>query len=420
MTDHSGWYPPSQVCYPPVLPTYLKNVYDLQPIVGLPSNDEVVGIHTIIQAATKVSSVPGMHDSDLFMKLADHLFSAQMLVYRSKYTNLLFPTDVTYTPPVLPAHVPVNLEPVSCAPSDEEVTKVQDAIRTYQKYSEIPSMFEPRVSAELSQHFFDIQMARYMSRAAQRQPIIVPQEITQPRNSTGITTDIGNDHASNDGTGAGVIESHQLQNTVIRDVLERSNQLAERSNQLIERSNEIAERTNQLMDRPDQPVEQSSRSTGQPSPDNRPGRFNEPLGRLNQYLERSNQLAEEFKAPVEQIGDALKTINKVLVEIQHAIVRSCKGNSTDAIRSLVNEEGDLPTESTWLWFLSDNDNKLDLRVGQEISSWFITDDQIVYYLQFYGIEGDFFADEEKTTLLVGKKNEARKKLGRYLTSALAW
>ncbi|CAE6435828.1 unnamed protein product [Rhizoctonia solani] len=427
MVDHSGWYPPGQVCYPPELPTYLKSVHDLQPIVGVPSDDEVVGIHTVIQVAARASSIPGMHDPVLFMKLTDHLFSAQMLVYRNKYTSLMFPTDVTYTPPTLPAHVPVNLEPISCAPSDEEVTKVQDAIRTYHKYWEIPSMFEPLVSAELSQHLFDIQMARYMSRAAQRQPNPVPQETTQPRNPTGATTDTGNTNASNNvGTGDDVIESHQLQNTAIHDILERSNQLveranqlSERSNQLIERSNQIAERTNQLIDRPDQPAEQSNQPTDQPSTNSLAERFNELLGRLNLYLERSNQLAEGFKTPADQIGDTLKTINKVLVGIQHAVVRSCNSGSVCSTMSLINEKGDYPTETGWLWLPNSEAGKISTYLGSRVSQYYISDTEVAYYLRFYGLEGDFFEDPEKTRLSRNNNIAARNKLAQYLTSALA-
>ncbi|KAH7335844.1 hypothetical protein B0J17DRAFT_55897 [Rhizoctonia solani] len=414
MTDHSGWYPPSQVCYPPELPTYLKTVYELKPIVGVPSHDEVVGIHAVIQAATKVSSVPGMHDPDLFRKLADHLFSVQMLVYRNKYTSLMFPTDVTYTPPALPAHVPANLEPISCTPSDEEVTKVQDAIRTYQKYSEIPSMFEPQVSAELSQHLFDIQMARYMCRAAQQQPNPPPQENIQPRNLTGIATNMAEENSAhsmsnNAGTGAESMESHHLQNTAIQEILERSNQLveranelSERSNQLIERSNQISERTNQLIERPDHPAEQSNQTADQPSTDNLVERFNELIGRLNQHLEHSNQLAAGFKTPVEQIGDALKTINKVLVGVQHAIVRSRKGVPVYSILSLINEKGECPLETTWPWSPMATGGKVNTFMGGQSTQWSISDENVVYYLRFYGLEGDFFEDPEKTQLLPEK------------------
>ncbi|CAE6493346.1 unnamed protein product [Rhizoctonia solani] len=135
MADRPGWYLPTQICYPPELPAYLKNVYDLKPIVGVPIDADVIGIHAVIQAANRVSGVPGMHDPGLLMGLADHLFSVQMAEYRSKFSLVIFPSDATYTPPELPAHVSVKLEPVSGTPSDDEMTKAQEALRFYQQFS---------------------------------------------------------------------------------------------------------------------------------------------------------------------------------------------------------------------------------------------------------------------------------------------
>ncbi|CAE6484325.1 unnamed protein product [Rhizoctonia solani] len=355
-----------------------------------------------------------------------------MAVYRSKYTSLLFPSDATYTPPTLPTHVSVNLEPISGAPSDEQVTKVQEAIRSFQKYSEIPSMFEPRVSAELSQHLFDIQMARYMSRAAQRQSRHMPHEATQrltPTTAIERATDIAeetstHDTTNNAGTRAGVVASHELQEVGIRDILERSNQLveranqlSERSNQLIERSNRIAEQSSQPIERSDHPVEQPERSTDQPS--NLSEQFNELTGRLNHHLERSNQLVEEYKKPVEQLGDVLRTINKVLVGIQHAIIRNHRGNTQSAINCLVNEKGDIPPEhfdvSLWDSFCQD---RLDFEVNNNLLITYPTDDQVVRLLRFYGIGEDLFEDSEKTKLDRQNKDKARLMLSQYWTSAL--
>ncbi|KDN46430.1 hypothetical protein RSAG8_04374, partial [Rhizoctonia solani AG-8 WAC10335] len=114
------------------------------------------------------------------MKLTDHLFGAQMARYRSKYSLITFPSvsvslflpvitdplwsgqDATYTPPVLPTHISVNLEPISGAPTDDEIIKVQEAFQNYQELRRSPSMFDVHVNMELSQHLFDIQTARYM------------------------------------------------------------------------------------------------------------------------------------------------------------------------------------------------------------------------------------------------------------------
>ncbi|KDN36162.1 hypothetical protein RSAG8_11043, partial [Rhizoctonia solani AG-8 WAC10335] len=371
-----------------------------------------------------------MDNPGLLMQLGDHLFSAQMAVYRSKYTSLLFPSDATYTPPTLPAHVSVTLEPVSGAPSEEQVTKIQEAIRSYQKLSEVPSIFEPRVSAELSQHLFDIQLARYMHRAAQRQPSTRPHEVTRHPNlvraaeTTIDRTEKAIAHTNNAGTGGAVAGSHQLQDTSIRDILERSNQaaeranqLSERSNQLIERSNQIVEKNNQLIERSNLPAEQLTQPTDSSNTSHLDERPNELLGRLNQHLEHSNRLAEAFKTPIEQIGDALRTINKVLVRIQHAIVRSHKGNTPFTIRSLVNEKGDVPMDS-WMPLPEANSSQLHFGVNGRIVTHTLRDHHVVDFLQFYGIEGDFFKDPEKTELLEEKRADARQRLALYFTSAL--
>jgi hypothetical protein len=40
---------------PPRLPPYLKNVYDLKPVVDVPNDEEVKGIHAVIRAASNAS-----------------------------------------------------------------------------------------------------------------------------------------------------------------------------------------------------------------------------------------------------------------------------------------------------------------------------------------------------------------------------
>ncbi|KDN40476.1 hypothetical protein RSAG8_08096, partial [Rhizoctonia solani AG-8 WAC10335] len=257
----SGWYPPSQVCYPPELPAYLKNVHDLKPIAGVPGDAEIIEIHSVIHAANRVSGVPGMHDPRLFMKLADHLFNAQMARYRSKYSLITFPSGATYTPPVLPAHVSVNLEPVAGAPSDEEIIGVQDAVRAYERFSGVAPMFDPHVHMELSQHLFDIQMARHMRLAGEIQPTLEPQasailkspaqSARLPRNT--VEEVIG--ATNNAGSGENAARVHQATLSAagldVRDLMELSNQLAEQFNQALEQFTKLAERTNTPKEQPD-------------------------------------------------------------------------------------------------------------------------------------------------------------------------
>ncbi|KAG8689391.1 hypothetical protein FRC11_002838 [Ceratobasidium sp. 423] len=375
MTDQLRWYPPGQVCNPPELPASFKNVYDLKPIIGVPSDAELIGIHAVIHAANRISGVPGMHDPGLFMKLADHLFSVQMV-----YTRLMdLHQDATYTPPALPAHITINIEPVLGAPSDEEIVKVQDAMRAYQHFISVPSMFDPRVNMELSQHLFDIQMARYMRLAGENPPTLEPQAIARPEGPTQIVeqASVVADEAlvatNNAGTGAIAVPRAPQSTPAIdtRELMERSNQLAERFNRLLERSNELvercsqtpadqsgsqtlAERFNQVLERLTQLIEQSYQPAERS--DRLTERFNELFERfsqlveqshqpakkanelaemsndlsskanqlaeqLNQSSERSNQLGGQANKAMEKIGDLLKNTNKVLAGIQHAIVR---------------------------------------------------------------------------------------------------
>ncbi|CAE6483215.1 unnamed protein product [Rhizoctonia solani] len=410
MAHPPRWYPPGQVCSPPELPAYLKNVYDLKPIIGLPSDSEVTGIHAVIRAARKASEIPGMHSPGLLMNLSDHLFGAQMARYRSRYSLITFPSDATYTPPALPTHTSVKLESVSGAPTDEEMLKVQDAVRAYQHFEHVPSMFDQRVSMELSQHLFDLQMG-------ETRPISVSEHSAEPvRPAPAIDQNmviLEDTFAGMNNAGRGANAPIALQPAPVIDtheLLERSNQLSERFNQVLERfaqaierihepslhSDQLSERFNQLLERlnllteqSNQLAQQSAARSAQPFEEpsqsvdkfNRlieqssqyAGRFgqlfeqlnglisqlvhplqrsnelsaraNELAEQLNQLSERSNTLLEEAHKPVDRLEDVMKNINRVLVGIQHAIVRNCKDNKASAADCLVNEKGETPASS---------------------------------------------------------------------------
>lgn len=42
------------VSTPPQLPEYLRNIYDLKPIVGVPDDEEVIGIQAVIRATSNM------------------------------------------------------------------------------------------------------------------------------------------------------------------------------------------------------------------------------------------------------------------------------------------------------------------------------------------------------------------------------
>ncbi|CAE6372277.1 unnamed protein product [Rhizoctonia solani] len=364
-----------------------------------------------------------MGDPTLLSRLSEHLFDAQMARYRSKYLVTTFPESTIYTPPTLPAHVPIQLEPITGAPSEEELIKVQEAIRLYYQFSNVPSMFDPHMNMELSQHFFDVQMARHVQRA-QQGGIPFYQEISstnpaRPAKRTTSPIEEPNANTNNAGTGAGINEPTQPVDTGVKDAIERSNRLAEQANELcqranllIERSNQIAERSNQLVDQSIRPVDQSDKPTE---------RFNQLLERLDEQLKQSNRLAEKSTKPLEKLGDMLWNINRVLVRIQHAIVRSHKGNTVRALDCLVNEKGETPLSSdvTGAWTFADfTTGHLPVVIDGVSRDAFIPDHRLGNFLRFHGICRSLFKDASSTELRPGNEVAARERLSEYLTSCL--
>jgi hypothetical protein len=148
-------------------------------------------------------------------------------------------------------------------------------------------------------------------------------------------------HGTSNNPGKGA-ESLQLSAVGVRDILQRSNEaaeraneLSERSNQLIERSNHLAEKLTGLLEKSSLPAEKPKQATDQSGNDILAQRFNELLLRLAGYFERSNQLVESSKKSVQELGRVLWTINKVLVRIQHAIVRVSFTYHTGFVRSFI-------------------------------------------------------------------------------------
>ncbi|CAE6536409.1 unnamed protein product [Rhizoctonia solani] len=412
-----------EVYSPPELPQHLKHICDLKPIVGAPSDEELVGIHAVIQVANKVIDVHGVGDSALLFRLSEHLFDAQMARYRVKYLGAIFPEarGMTYTPPPLPVHVSIRLEPVSGVPSEHQVIRVQDAIRAYQQFSNVSSMFDPRVNLELSEHLFDIQMAKHMQRV--RQSRSSPPSCGIPRSSileraTAVTKE--SDTATNNtGSGADVPELARTgrveQDAGILDAVEKSNRLAEQANQLAERANLLIQRSNELMERSNEPVDHSNKLAE---------RFNELVGRLNEQFERSNKHAEELIKPVEKFEDTLRNTNRVLSRIQHAIIRSNKGNTVSALDCLTNEKGETPAvaRTTGKYTFADfskraDSNPLPVIINGVLQNASIPNIRLAGFLQFYEI-GSELRDPSGNKLLEGKHDRALTRLSEYLSSCL--
>ncbi|CAE6531132.1 unnamed protein product [Rhizoctonia solani] len=354
------------LCSPPDLPPYLRNIHDLKPITGPPTDDELLAIQAVVRAAHNASNIPGMYDASLSMKLAEYMFSVQMARFRSKHSLRIFREKIAFVPPTLPEHVPVKLESVTESPSDDQLTKVHSAIRAYEQFSNVPSMFDPRVSMMLSQHMFELQMARYIQHVSQTplalQPIEPARPPTRPPSSV----------------------VSERQETATPKTAEEGSSVG---------SPTINAGTGAKTPTPSAQEQETTRLVRDPE--------------LSSTLQESNHL-------VERLGETMDNISKVLVGIQHSLIRGlksgrehCEDYQTDA---LTNKRGELPVmcglpalRFKWKgsWIMAD-----------------MSDAQLARYLQFYDIGSYLIDDGELPTIKGGMTAAAHDLLWWYFRSRL--
>ncbi|CAE6410549.1 unnamed protein product [Rhizoctonia solani] len=171
----------------------------------------------------------------------------------------------------------------------------------------------------------------------------------------------------------------------------------EQSKEPAHRANELAEKANQLM---------------------------EQLGESSEY---SNELSEQTASCWDRMGDVLGNINRVLVGVQHAIVRNHKGNKINAIDCLVNEQGRIPVEmhtelqSTLTYvseaFAHETGCLVEVLVDGVSQDCYIPDQWLTDFLQFYGIS-DGFCDPSTGFVADGLESDARDRLHNYFSSCL--
>ncbi|CAE6512418.1 unnamed protein product [Rhizoctonia solani] len=155
------------ILLPPPIPAYLSDMYNLKPIVDKPTDEDVKTIHAIIRSQNTMAHLPTFCNPDLSMQLSQHLFGAQLAVYRASYSMTLLPEEKSvYIPPTLPAHIPGTLKEVVGAPSDEEIKSVQGVVRSLGNLANSPQLFDTNLNMKLSQHMFNLQFARYMQDSA--------------------------------------------------------------------------------------------------------------------------------------------------------------------------------------------------------------------------------------------------------------
>ncbi|CUA67638.1 hypothetical protein RSOLAG22IIIB_07496 [Rhizoctonia solani] len=366
--------PANQTLSPPELPTYLKNVHDLKSITGVPSDNEIAAIHAVIRVANRVVDVKGLGDTSLHAQLMEHLFGAQIARYQSKYPYELV-KDTTYIPPVLPGHVSVNLEPVSGFPSEDQLMKVHEALRLYEKYSETPSMFDPWINAELSQHLFDIQMAKFINNNSQDRPSSM-QEATPPS---------------------------ALTSTIETGSIEKTIGLAEEPT-TSSINNNRAEGTYVRMGF--QPKQE---------PQAAPRRVHDV--HVCEDLQRSNQL-------VGQLAEILGNINGVLVGIQHTMIRGqFRDDAEYNVREMgrmVNHRGDTIEKMDFLTRAHrDDPSSINIHIRGQRHSIYVPDTRLAAYLKFYGLEeGLCYEDHSILRVKGGSERLARERLGCYLSGCV--
>lgn len=127
---------------------------------------------------------------------------------------------------------------------------------------------------------------------------------------------------------------------------------------------------------------------------------------------------------MEKLGDVLGNINRVLVRIQHAIIRNHKGNTISALDCLVNEKGETPSTScttqnlAFADFSKRSDNGFPIVIGGVSQTAYINTAWLSEFVCFYGIGDGLCKDGLSNQLIEGKVDDARKRLSRYLASCL--
>ncbi|QRV97147.1 laminin domain protein [Ceratobasidium sp. AG-Ba] len=309
------------------------------------------------------------------MKLSQHLFNLQMARYRDRYP---IPLNTTYTPPVLPPHVPVLLEQVTGNPTDEQVKAVQTALRFSESFVSIPSVFDADLSMNLSQHLFDLQFERYLRQVLGRDPApaqVSPPEHPVPAHSSDVAPNNPLGVSDDDG-------SLTLPVTSDSPILHSAASTSDETHLNLGTNTERA--TNQTEDS------------------------------LN-----SRRLDREPATNHEDTNHVLLDIKMLLGDIKQFMVRSynltakalngtCYAGDVNICHSLINEKGEDP-ELAGLPSLATLSRHL-----HRMSSHGVDNTVLARYLHLYGLADGFFEEGDPSTLGEDKKRAAMEKLRIFL------
>ncbi|KAG8713130.1 hypothetical protein FRC11_013204 [Ceratobasidium sp. 423] len=282
-----------------------------------------------------------------------------MAVYRNEYPLNVFSGENTYTPPSVPSHIPISLEPVVGAPSDGELESAHGAVRTLENLANSP-FFDSVFSAKLSQHVFNIQFARYIQDSNQGS---FTQGLTNPPPPP----------QTNDNEPPVVTSTH------ISDIPNR------RDADPIELDSSTP-LTSQAVPPALNYVTPESTSVAQP---------NDKLDQINATQQETNRLLGKS-------GEVLRVIERTLFSSYFHAHRT----ANNSWRTL-NEKGEL----AWMHklpYVSASWNGVKASLDGTIS-----EQNLATYLRFYNIAADL-VDNETGNLKPDKKDDARDRLADYL------
>ncbi|KAG8732507.1 hypothetical protein FRC11_013126 [Ceratobasidium sp. 423] len=366
---------------PPQLPPFLANAFDLKPIVGNPSHQEVKLVHEAVRALNNFLHTPELRDTDLSTELSQHLFDIQMAFHRQKYPVNVLPNDVVYNPPALPNYIQVKLTPVVGPPSNGEVASVHTALRISESFVNVPSIFDPDVHIQLSQHLFDIQFGMTSSHC------VLPVSPALP-----------------------IPAARHVQRSVVKRF---SSALPAPQHPTVP-DDEDANNDREAR----HPSQEAAGPTKTQHPMlEEPGPPNQPTSHQNPN--ESNEISSVKELMVE-MRDTLKNMNRVMIGSQNSLARgfnsSLRHSTGDGIsydlgvHSLINDHGELPETYNLPTFkhIGGYQNKISLSLSDS------TENELARYLRFYNIGQDLIEEGEELKIKSGMMNDARNLLHRRI------
>ncbi|CAE6395213.1 unnamed protein product [Rhizoctonia solani] len=308
-------------------------------------------------------ATPELGDPELSAELSQYLFDIQMACHHQKHPVTVLPNEAVYDPPNLPSYVPVELKSVTGPPSNKESSSVHTALRILESFANVPSIFDPDVHAELSQHLFDIQLARHVQRSVMKQfkstpPTSKPSASHEAKDAS----DCSGRHETPETPSLETTGSTEPQPLVVEE--------------------------------PNPPEEVPSRPKS---------------GEIGD-LSRTNELIVELK-------ESITNMTRVLVGTQNSLARGLNSSARRGptsrpafdlgAHSLINDHGEMPEAYNLPTFKNGG-----YTVSFPLAD--LTEDTLAQYLRFYGIGEEMIEEGEEIKIKTGMVEEAKALLSKRL------